>query len=200
MDLLLRGNTDDHLVAEHMNDYRLLQLKDRTVLDLGANIGAFARHAYAQGAKKIICYEPDPDNFKMLTLNTADIPVVELHEFAVTGTDEPTRIINKRKSQTLSSSLFKFRQANETKLINAIRFDKVITHDVDAIKMDIEGSEYECLNLCPIPDHVKQIIVEFHHKQEFMIEQFQPTIDLLNSTWTCIQSPKRNNKTGFWIR
>ena len=40
-----------------------------TVLDVGAHIGIFSRFALSEGVKHIIAYEPEPDNFNLLSKN-----------------------------------------------------------------------------------------------------------------------------------
>ncbi|HET6575198.1 MAG TPA: FkbM family methyltransferase [Fimbriiglobus sp.] len=56
------------------NEYRLASLDARcAVVDVGAHVGCFALLAWAAGARRIVCVEPDPDNFRLLEENLAEL-------------------------------------------------------------------------------------------------------------------------------
>ncbi len=62
----------------------MLQNPPRCILDLGAHIGLATLRFKASFPHAIIhCYEPDPENFKLLEKNTKDLPGVILHQEAV---------------------------------------------------------------------------------------------------------------------
>ena len=66
------GTLDDYIFKEVRSAYKDLQIKEGDiVLDLGANIGAFAKQASSKGAK-VFCYEPEPNNFVLLEKNSPD--------------------------------------------------------------------------------------------------------------------------------
>ena len=67
-----QGTLDDYIFKEVRSAYKDLEIKEGdTVLDLGANIGAFAKQASKKGAK-VFCYEPEPNNFVLLEKNSPD--------------------------------------------------------------------------------------------------------------------------------
>lgn len=74
--LVVRALSQDaHEVAAVMqrNAYQLpdkFQPKD-LILDVGANIGTFAVSCLARGAGRVLCYEPDADNCRLLAKNLA---------------------------------------------------------------------------------------------------------------------------------
>ena len=75
----------------------------KSVLDIGAHIGVFARNALSLGCHKVIAYEPEPDNFELLSQNLEiiqqsetlkqSIPVIELHSAAVAHESSETRTL-----------------------------------------------------------------------------------------------------------
>jgi hypothetical protein len=68
----------------------MLQNPPRCILDLGAHIGlATLRFKASFPHATIHCYEPDPENFKLLERNTKDLPGVVLHQEAV-GPEDTT--------------------------------------------------------------------------------------------------------------
>ncbi len=54
---------------------RGVDLRSKVVLDVGANIGTYARLAAEQGAM-VIAFEPDPENIEILARNVETLPVI----------------------------------------------------------------------------------------------------------------------------
>jgi FkbM family methyltransferase len=75
-----RGERDAEVVAEiwDLDTYRLdpADMKGRTVLDLGANIGAFTMWSAAAGAARIRAVEPDKSNLEALVRTIGQNPHV----------------------------------------------------------------------------------------------------------------------------
>lgn len=210
-DLFIRSNNEsDKCIPHQMADYDVLDLEGKTVMDIGANIGVFTRYANERGSKKILCYEPAADNFEMLQLNTCDIDIAEIYKKGIAG---HTGKINLYRIPDVaaSNSIYPIDRATIVEEIEVISLLEAITPDVDVIKMDIEGGEYTALLSCDIPNHVKQIIVEFHFKTTEMIELYVPTIEHMNKSWVCKHDPNltmpkthtgktRHTTLGFWTR
>lgn len=75
-DLIVSGINVDIAIVEEIfteNVYQVGEddIKDKIVLDLGANIGAFSLYAAALGAKKVYAFEPNPNNYAVLLNNIA---------------------------------------------------------------------------------------------------------------------------------
>lgn len=67
------GGLFDEVVTEDCYGLRSLDFVPTLVLDMGANIGVFARYARSLFPQaRIVCVEPDPDNFANLTAFTPD--------------------------------------------------------------------------------------------------------------------------------
>ena len=100
-----RPNTlDEYIFKEIKSSYSCLDIqKDDIVLDIGANIGAFSKYAMEKGAFRVYAYEPEPDNYELLVINTGGAGHILRFQRAVVGTDQ-TEIelyINSKKNKGL---------------------------------------------------------------------------------------------------
>jgi len=158
----VRDNDDEYVVDEMAADpYRLAELSTPSVvLDLGANIGAFALSARRRWPNaRIICYEPEPDNFGLLCRNIAEAGV-EAHQSALWAPGVDRVWLVPQGGKTASSATEGLLEAP------AVCLDKVIAElgSVDLLKIDVEGAEVDIL-LDASPATLSQIEVivgEFH--------------------------------------
>ena len=72
-------------------------VKGHSVLDIGAHIGVFSRYAIEMGCAHIIAYEPEPENFKLLSKNIFpnlnQHVTIDIHPKAVSnGSDKRTLV------------------------------------------------------------------------------------------------------------
>ena len=154
------------------------------VLDIGANIGAFARAAVLRGAQKVYCFEPMTPTYRCLELNAQFAPdVIETFKLGVSDKSESTTFqIHTDYTHNGGGQISKINPflANvvhsETCALIDIRaiFCDKIWGDVDFLKIDIEGAEEMVLGA--LPDAALQRLVciaaEFHsHTPEFDIFQ-----------------------------
>ena len=160
----VRENTlDEYIFGEIRSAYKDLEIKKGdVVLDLGANIGAFAKQASEKGAI-VHCYEPEPNNFTLLQLNS---PNTSNHKKAVVGKQNGkielyinskrnkgihmTRPVNGRESIEVETVSF-------NSLINEIKPNK--------IKIDVEGAEYDFLPY-EFPSFVERLVMEIHFQYD----------------------------------
>lgn len=168
----LRPNTDDGVVIDEVwNEgvYRLgpTELKGRSVLDIGANCGAFSLYAEACGATQVIAFEPHPDNCAILCRNIAlNNSEVEPIQAAVTAEDGVVAFSDHVKdgdrtytgSSQVSDTGFDVVAMSMKTALKMAKGTNVI------IKMDIEGGEYEAFNSINADDlvNVERIVMEFH--------------------------------------
>jgi len=120
-----------------------VQLGD-IVVDAGAQIGIFTVKV-AKTAKKVIAFEPEPNNFELLHINTRPYENVEVHQQALWS--ETTYLtLHHNPCHPGAHSVISLPPglADYTVEVEAVVLDD-ITEDVDFIKMDIEGSEIEAL-------------------------------------------------------
>ncbi|MBC7799977.1 MAG: FkbM family methyltransferase, partial [Gemmatimonadaceae bacterium] len=89
------------------NTQHLAMLADRidparnyTLIDIGANIGLFARQVLQafDNVAACHCIEPDPGNFDALRYNLADYPGVQIHPFGLGAADGTARFFRDREN------------------------------------------------------------------------------------------------------
>lgn len=132
-----------------------------TILDLGANVGAFARWAVKRwpGAE-IDCYEPNPDNFKLLSKTWVTLPWVHVHNQAVLN-KEGRMFLHDGPINCGECSLHtKVEGGTEVEVIPASSLPKA-----DILKMDVEGSELVILSDLDKANRLgefRAIMLEYH--------------------------------------
>lgn len=167
----IRPNTDDGIVIDEVwneNVYRLgaNELKGTTVLDIGANCGAFSLFAESLGAS-VLAFEPHPENSaqlrKNIALNNSEVKHVLA---AVTGHDGSVKFSDHVQtgeykhtgSSQVSDEGFEVVSMSLSTAIKMASSDRIV------IKMDIEGGEYVAFNSLMAEDlrSVEHIVLEFH--------------------------------------
>lgn len=127
------------------------------VLDIGANVGAFATWAARRwpGAD-ITCYEPNPDNFELLCKNVSAVCIN-----AAVWSSEGEKFLFEGHSNSGECSLFRdWRDKEYGHMVKT-----VAAHDLppcDVLKIDTEGSESAILNNYPHLDECKAVLMEWH--------------------------------------
>ena len=136
---------------------------DDVVLDLGAHKGILTTEIALRGVRKVLAYEPEPDNFRCLQhhtqLNGVDGIVVAMRAAVVPGSPKHAVLFVGRASY--SHTLRPTRDREEIR-VPAAPASQVFVAEVTAIKMDIEGSEYdvcEYLRRCP---KCRLLFIELH--------------------------------------
>lgn len=161
--MLYREDTlDQYVIKEVGRCYANLVLRpDDIVLDLGGNIGAYAK-TIAQKVAKVITCEPEPENFDILMRNIVELENVEPLQVAVVGDDRDTvRLFVNGEKNKGSHSLVVQGGRDFVEVQARSLEDLLFEYEPTVIKMDIEGSEYELLNSCNL-DGVRALAVEFH--------------------------------------
>lgn len=171
-----REDTKDELIIKDVycdNSYsdNSFSPKD-AVIDIGAHIGSFAIDAAQRGAI-VICFEPHPDNYRLLLQN------IELNNLK--DRIEP---VNKAVLDTAGSfdlyidginsgshSLHQQFVDNPTKeriKVDVLNFNDILVgfKKVALLKLDCEGAEYNIL-LSSDLKVVKSITAELHNKSRF---------------------------------
>lgn len=123
--------------------------KNDIVVDLGSNIGLFTRYA-AEKSKKVISIEGSPEHFSCLIKNTHDLNNIEYLNANIVGENKYSNTWSHRKSSI-----------NIT--INDI-FNLYRIEQIDFLKVDIEGGEYEIFETLTDEDlkKIKKIAIETH--------------------------------------
>lgn len=160
-----------------------------SVVDIGANIGAFAMWAiYYMKASSVICYEPNPTIFTYLKRNLEVIASTwkEVHldanEMAVGNPSENILIQNDR-SRMQSSQHEIAGQVQKRYEIRVLEPENIPPCNV--LKMDCEGAEgYICERLNFIPDY---LVLESHEDDNYkrVINALYGKMKLVESVVDC---------------
>jgi FkbM family methyltransferase len=167
-----RPNSTDRSVVREIWDENVYHVHEGdfaasgVALDIGANIGAFALYAARCGARRVIAYEPDLDNFRILQQNLARHAVlgrvVEPVRAAVWQHGTELALSGRHGCVTTSEA-----EAGEGS-VPALSLEQVFeVHGVAecaVLKLDVEGAEYPIFRgaSCAVLDRCLRIVLEFH--------------------------------------
>src|SRR5215211_1005584 len=199
-----RNNNDDFLMMtthEYDNIERHFTPKEGdVVIDVGAHIGPYTLKASKRVGLngKIIAIEADPENFDILNRNiqlNKLTNVIALNYAAYSKEDKirlylPSKEKEEESSYTKYNTIMTERVHNEKKFveINANTLDYLlqsngIKHEVNWIKIDVEGAEYEVLkgakNIISKSNNIS-LLVEIHNLSE-NTSLNEPIKEFLNS-------------------
>lgn len=172
----------------NFKDLKLIADKKNQVIffDLGANLGEITKRVENFKVKKnikIFSFEPDIENFKTLENKFKENKNITLENKAVWNYNGKINFSIGRCNHRTNSKITKIindRNYDEKKYINTCEVDCVdlcdyidnlnlSEDDFVAIKMDIEGAEYEVLNHMIEKNGIKNIdllLIEFHREPE----------------------------------
>lgn len=165
------------------NQYHLTadRVKDRVVIDVGANIGAFSLYAAMLGAKKVIAVEPISASYNTFLKN--------IHKLGLTNITTYKKIVAEKGNQFLPVSLNSNAGANSMynvssnyEVVETTTFSDIMNqiagNDI-LLKLDCEGGEYDVIMNATPQDmqRITEIMMEIHtdlhpkYKGKEIIEQ-----------------------------
>ncbi len=161
------GSESDAAVVREIfqeNVYRLaLSDCEGTVIDLGANIGAFSVFAALHGAGRVIAVEPEPDNLRVLEVNRETLPdpdIIAVWPGAIWTSVEDVRLTPSHGGTRITADGPVIMPAITMELL----FHSSVIIECSTLKLDIEGSEYAVLAATPseVLVRVRYLTMEFH--------------------------------------
>lgn len=123
-----------------------------TILDIGANVGSFARWADMRWPGSIIhCYEPNPGTFEFLKRNTAGKPNITTTNAAVyPGTSGKAQFFARYdgdgEAGLMAYAGDTFREGAMTRTFEVDVVDPASLPRADIVKLDVEGAEAAILS------------------------------------------------------
>ncbi len=137
------------------------------VLDIGANLGAFALWSAARwpGAQ-IHCYEPHPANFRLLEVATADVGGIVRGNFGL-GRPEWSAL-HEGKNNCGECSFFDLGEQTARTVPVSVQPAQV-TPEADLIKIDTEGAELEILTQLAAAGRLarpRAVMLEYHRDSD----------------------------------
>ncbi len=156
-------------------EYRLPPIKDfqpKLILDGGGNIGCAAVYfANKYPAAQIYSVEPEKDNFKLLTFNTAFYDNIHPIKSALWNKETFIRVEDRgfgvggfMTFETTADAAAAFQTTTVSKLLADSGFE-----EIDILKIDIEGAEKEVFAAPDVDEwlpKVKVLIIELHDRMK----------------------------------
>lgn len=173
---------DDIYGCFNLNDLDL-------VLDIGANIGLFAKYMYNKNAKKVILVEANPLIKK--SIETVMGEDMEKSSLYLAPLFEEKRVVDFKYSTTnstigsvvMDSSVSGYEELDASMDLETITMEEVISENnierISLFKCDIEGGEYDLIESLSA-EHMKivdRFLIEFHQNKG----QLQSMVDKLES-------------------
>lgn len=167
------GTTDEQaareVIEKHVYDRGALRLDASDVwLDAGGNIGAFAVLAASKGCR-VISIEPHPDNVSLLEANTKGLPVLVLAAACAAFDGEAELFVCNGERNKYRHTLFPIK-GRQSITIRQVSLQRILPL-VNAVKMDIEGSEIELLERCDWSG-INKLVFEYHFDRCRSIPRF----------------------------
>lgn len=140
------------------------------VLDVGAHIGSFTVAAWERGARNIVAFEPEGENWTLLSANVAGLPGVTVCNEAVwstTGDFVTIRPSTDPSNTGGGSAVTEFGSIPTVSLRDAIQ--RAGFEEIDFLKLDCEGAEFEILGAADEATlrRVRHIAGEYHDERRF---------------------------------
>jgi FkbM family methyltransferase len=175
-----------HLEKVFAGEYEIpFNMHGLTILDLGANCGAFsvwASHRFP--GCRIHAYEPHPDNILYFEMNLKGYYNVTLHNYAVGSPG--MRVLNDGKFNQGEASLHTILNNPMPTGRHVEVVDPLTLPEADILKMDIEGSEIEVLPQV-INRNYAAIVFEYHAENiRRELDQLLTNYVLTGSTVECV--------------
>ena len=151
-------------MANEVAEYDLeMEPAPRTVLDIGANIGAFALRAHAQWpAAAIRCYEPVKENYFGLAKNVFGCPKIKAYRFALRSFNGSDKILIGDKGVTCGFYQLG-RQTNVAEKVMCVDAGEIA--GAELVKIDTEGCEVEIVSRLDL-SKTRALVVEYHRPED----------------------------------
>jgi FkbM family methyltransferase len=156
--------------------YRFLNVKDKTVIDIGAGIGDSAIYFALNGAKKVISLEPYPYSFNFAVRNVKENNLDEKVALLNAGYGKDGEIIVDDNLVSNAGTGLKGSERGRRIKIYSLKslFGEFDLNDDAILKIDCEGCEYNLLNEeDSILANFSQIQIEYHYGYKGLVEKLR---------------------------
>lgn len=203
-DLLESLKKQNEIVVKEVieqNEYGIdpKNIENHNVLDIGANIGCFSILAASLGAKLILSFEPNHDNFMALCSNAKQFPSIHPLRFAVgSGLSETCGLSGIGAMCEVSNSGGKVPMVS---LAQAMALLSPTDNNL-VLKMDIEGSEFDALYYAggSVLRRFQTVFIEMHCKEKVKKLNFHLTAaDTMKNFMEFCGFKQTLSKPMFWF-
>lgn len=158
--------TYQELFQDELYQYHPAVSKNGVILDCGANMGLSVLYFSRQYPEhQIIAFEPDSAIFKILEENVLNFNLnnVTLHQRAVWKEEAELTFHSDGGMGGSINYIYEMTNQSVTK-IQAVPLSNWLNSQVDFLKLDIEGAEYEVLESCEkLLGNASHIFFEYHN-------------------------------------
>ena len=150
----------------------------KSYIDIGANIGEVCNIYFEKipTLQKAYLFEVNPYTFELLQSNIQNKTSVELHNTAIYYGSQPPILFNKDNNightmvgtnelQIVNDRVIQFGFQNDGQILNYTTLEELNIPDIDLIKIDIEGGEFNIIDNSKYLHNTKYLEIEFHHQQ-----------------------------------
>ena len=148
----------------------------RTIIDAGSNLGYAAIYFARKYPKaRIICLEPDPENFSFVEKNTAGYDQITAVNKALWKSNDDIVIINPQSHNR--GYMVGEQQGDEATTLGAISPTSLMSafnlEEIDIFKIDIEGAEQEVFEADPEVwlSKTNSLFIELHDRMKPLSSQ-----------------------------
>ncbi len=151
------------------NEYRDFYVKDKTVIDIGANIGDSSIYFITKNAKKVIAIEPFEKNYLSLKenigINNLTEKIIPIQAFC-SGNETFVEISKNEKGG--GSTNYVRKSEKDVVKISTISISNILEKykmkENIVLKIDCEGCEYDLISNTPneILNQIDEIFIEYH--------------------------------------
>jgi FkbM family methyltransferase len=175
--------------------------KPQVVLDIGGYIGDLSLYCASTFNSRVHCYEPTPQNFKVLEKNLSLNPTLNITAFnkGISGSSESIKLNVQDVSGEIHASSHKRYDNNATaieipcvSLSDAI--DALKEPRIDLLKIDCEGQEFEILGNCDLEylsSKVRYLVFEHHGFVENHRAKLTSLLHALERHFEIVRNAKR---------
>ena len=165
-------------------DYKGINVKDKLVLDIGANIGDTAIYFAIHGAKKVISLEPFPNLFRIAKENVIGNGFEDTVQLLNAGYGKGSEIVIEESLKGEAGSQLKAsRTGSIIKLFTLKELIKEFGITDAVLKIDCEGCEYDLLS--EENESLKRfsdVQIEYHYGFKVLVEKLKDSGFQVNFT------------------
>ena len=169
------GNSGEIYASFINEEYNFLDVENKNVIDIGANIGDTAIYFALKGAKKVLSLEPYPTTFALAENN------IEMSEFkdkiqlinSGYGKDRMIKIDSSFIPDT-GSEIVENSKGIDIEIVSLETVIEKYGINSDVLTMDCEGCEYNLLNeKSEILGKFSKIQIEYHYGYEKLVDKLE---------------------------
>ena len=175
----------------------------KVVLDIGGYIGDLSLYCASEFSSKVYCYEPTPQNYKMIKTNLELNPHLEslitVHNKGISNSNHPIKLnVQEINGEIHASSHKKYKTDQQTIEVPCVSLNEAINQVnepiIDLLKIDCEGQEFEILkdiDSKKLSEQVIYIAFEYHKFVKDYVEKLDDILKNLEQNFEVIKKSKK---------